>query len=49
MFPAHCVRGFLFPVIQIRNKGNRNIKLSHFKNAIKDFTFSSDLIQLDYC
>lgn len=41
MVPVHCVTGFFFPVIQIRSKG-RNIKLLHFKNAINDFTFSSD-------
>lgn len=41
-FVGHCVRGLLFPVIQIKNMENKNIKLSDFKNAIKDFTFSSD-------
>lgn len=46
MVPVDCVTGFLFPVIQIRNNGYRNIKLLHFKNAINDLTFS--LITAEY-
>lgn len=46
MVTVHYVTGFLFPVIQIRNKGYRNIKLLHFKNAIKELTFS--LITSEY-
>jgi len=49
MFAGHCVRGLLFPLIQTRNMGNKNTKLSYSKNATKAFTFINDsMIAAEY-